>query len=141
MGMNFRFKKFPVDLSQFVRSRVRRAWNGISGRLLSPFNSQFRLGNAAMFHIGRSGSTVVSDLLERHPKIFWDRELFSGKGTTLAEYANDPNSAGSTRWRNSHFFPLDPFGFIASRMPLAGGRFYGFEIIPSHKEKIGSVTR
>jgi hypothetical protein len=30
----------------------------------------------AMFHIGRVGSTVVSELLNQNPDIKWDNELF-----------------------------------------------------------------
>lgn len=32
----------------------------------------------AMFHMGRSGSTVLGDLLNQHPHIFWDSEIYQG---------------------------------------------------------------
>lgn len=34
-----------------------------------------RQRTVAMFHAKRSGSTVLSDLLRKHPKIFWDSEI------------------------------------------------------------------
>ena len=30
-----------------------------------------------MFHAGRSGSTVLADLLGQHPKVFWDGEVYT----------------------------------------------------------------
>jgi|GEM_PF-1312520 len=39
--------------------------------------SPCRKGNLVMFHTGRSGSSVVADLLGRHPAIHWDGELFN----------------------------------------------------------------
>ena len=36
-----------------------------------------------MFHIGRCGSTVVSELLNQHSKIHWESELYTPIFTEL----------------------------------------------------------
>lgn len=43
--------------------------------LLEPLFSKWRRGNIAMFHIGRSGSTVLGNLLDQDTNIRWDGEL------------------------------------------------------------------
>ena len=44
----------------------------LSGNFSKPKQSK----NIAMFHAGRSGSTVLGDLLNQNPQIFWDSEIF-----------------------------------------------------------------
>jgi hypothetical protein len=41
------------------------------------FNRKGRKGNIIMFHTARCGSTVLGDLLGRHPDIIWGREIFN----------------------------------------------------------------
>ena len=48
----------------------------LSKDILAPILSQFRHCNVVMFHIGRCGSTVVSDLLGQHPDVHWASELY-----------------------------------------------------------------
>jgi hypothetical protein len=38
--------------------------------------SQFRKTNVAMFHIGRSGSTVLTDMLNQHREVSWQCEIY-----------------------------------------------------------------
>jgi len=40
------------------------------------WNTLFRKQNIAMMHIGRVGSTVLGDMMNQHPLIFWDGEPF-----------------------------------------------------------------
>lgn len=88
------------------------------GRALSPF----RLGGVAMFHTGRSGSVVLGDLLNQHPRVFWDAEI-------LIRLV--------VQWRREHasgdlVIPVDPIAFLRRRMRLAGTGFYLFEVKPYH---------
>ncbi len=67
-----------------------------------------------MFHLGRSGSTVLGDLLDQHPDIFWDSEIY------LREYHN----CFYSRRKNAVF---DPFTLFESRRQRSGTAYYGFE--------------
>jgi len=68
-----------------------------------------------MFHTGRSGSSVVADLLARHPDIYWDGELFNYD--LLA-------------WRKRQRPRLmEARKKIGSRINYANVPFYGFEIV------------
>lgn len=61
-----------MDLKRFARSLV------VLGRLpLDLLRSGERRG-VAMFHTGRSGSTVLGKMLEQHPRIRWGGEIFEG---------------------------------------------------------------
>jgi hypothetical protein len=75
--------------------------------------------NVVMFHIGRSGSTVLGDLLGQHPAIFWDAEIY-------ARLFYEWEQQGAVIGANG--FALDPVNFLQQRMIQAGERIYGFEI-------------
>src|SRR6516225_3158271 len=65
-------------LAQRIGNRVRRE---IPHRWLAPVLRPamgVRRGNVVMFHLGRSGSTVLASLLQQNPGVFWDGELFEG---------------------------------------------------------------
>jgi len=89
-----------------------------------------RQGNIAMFHTLRSGSTVLSDLLKQHPKIFWDGEI---------------NAAYTVKWLNKQVANgthnlAEAIRRLQKRMfyvPENG--FYGFEIT-SFDLWIGRIT-
>jgi len=66
-----------------------------------------------MFHIGRSGSTVLGDMLDQHPRIYWDGEVY------------DPVAKGRS-------LGTDPLTFLSKRMRRAGRRLYGCEVKPVH---------
>jgi hypothetical protein len=70
-----------------------------------------------MFHIGRSGSTVLGDLLNQHPEIYWDGEIYDpfSKGWALGTVMA-PGEMG-----------LDPIRVLRKRRIKAGARYYGFE--------------
>ena len=73
-----------------------------------------------MFHAGRSGSTVLTDLLRQHPKIFWDGEI---------------NNAYIQKWHkknvvigNRNF--VEAIRRVQKRMICAPKKkFYGFEAL------------
>ena len=74
-----------------------------------------RRGNTVMFHTGRSGSSVVADLLARHPDIFWDGELFNYDLLVWRERMRPRlKQAGKT---------------IGSRINYANVPIYGFEVL------------
>lgn len=76
-----------------------------------PFAS-LRRGTVVVFHVGRSGSTVLGNLLNQHPKILWDGEIYFKK------------------WAFNRFNikPFDAERFLRRQMWVAGPRYYGFEI-------------
>ncbi|MBN1851688.1 MAG: hypothetical protein JW829_03160 [Pirellulales bacterium] len=87
--------------------------------MFGPLCARLRPANVAMFHVGRSGSTVLGNLIDQHSKVFWDSEVFlkylerrQRRGLTLGETA-----AAS-----------DAEKLLRSRMRLAGGIIYGCEI-------------
>lgn len=83
----------------------------ISGLLLSPF----RPGNVVTFHTGRSGSTVLGDLLNQHPNIFWDAEVYR------------PDRMERVSAKIPGYVARDYKRFLRLRMMRAGKKIYGFE--------------
>jgi hypothetical protein len=77
-----------------------------------------RRGNAVMFHTGRSGSSVVADLLGRHPDIHWDGELFNYDVTFWRKRPRQRLMEARKR--------------IGRRITYANVPFYGFEVLPTH---------
>ena len=65
-----------------------------------------------MLHLGRCGSTVLSKLLDQHPKIYWDGEVF--------------RRIFARRLWETHLIK-DPFLLLRARMLYARKRYYGFE--------------
>lgn len=82
---------------------------------LGAFSAHRRLGGIAMFHVGRSGSTVLARLLDQHPRVKWDGEIYYNR---WEELGTTPESFGS----------FDPIKYLRRRMLAAGSRYYGFEI-------------
>ena len=90
------------------------------GTLVRLVRSVTAPGNFAMFHVGRSGSRVLADLLQQHPRIQCDGEILRGPYRLTPAIA-----AGEKQLRE----PRDPASVIRSRIPSAGfSRFYGFEM-------------
>jgi len=69
--------------------------------------------DVVMFHSGRSGSRVIGDLLDQHPRIYWDREVYH------------PVTRGRA-------LGAEPMRFLSKRMRRAGECYYGCEIKPVH---------
>jgi hypothetical protein len=74
--------------------------------------SSLRPGAVALFHIGRCGSSVLGEMLDRHPAIKWDREIYFHRWTQ----------------GNQRFERWDSESFLRRRMWAAGRRWYGFEM-------------
>ena len=65
-----------------------------------------------MFHVGRCGSTVLGDLLDQHPLVKWDREIY------FRRFARN----------RFELKPFDSRKYLRHQMVVAGSRFYGFEV-------------
>lgn len=78
--------------------------------------------SVVMIHIGRSGSTALGDLLDQHPNIFWDGEVWRDM---VAEGLEQPISADEF------------YRFLDERKHVAGGLIYGYEVKFFH---IGSLA-
>jgi hypothetical protein len=76
-----------------------------------------RRGNVVMFHTGRSGSSVVADLLMQHPDFRWDGELFN---SYLQFWRRIQRARQGEAQR-----------LIGRRMNCFDVPYYGFEILPS----------
>lgn len=77
-------------------------------------------GAFAVFHVGRSGSRVLSNALDQHPAIHCEGELLKGayRMTPAVRAAGKPLRE-----------PCDPVRAVRARLPRAGLRaFYGFEV-------------
>ena len=75
----------PTSVECYV-TRLYRSLLQIKGR---PFSSK-RPGVVVMLHIGRCGSTVLANMLDQNPNIFWDgktarkaHELYENSINTL----------------------------------------------------------
>lgn len=72
-----------------------------------------------MFHIGRSGSTVLSDMLSQHPKIIWDGEIYE------KIISNYEKSHGTIK---SEDISIRPYKLIKERISNNINANYGFEV-------------
>jgi len=72
-------------------------------------------GRVIVYHASRSGSTVLGSLLNQHPQIHWEREIFT------RYFAN--RSVSDTCIEN----PAAAFAYLERRMSYARQKYYGFE--------------
>jgi len=77
--------------------------------------------NVVMFHIGRSGSSVLGNLLHQHPDMYWDGEIYEG----LLQRWEQQNNTTLTRTNN---FIFNPVNRLRNRMRLSNSKIYGFEV-------------
>ncbi|BBO72978.1 hypothetical protein DSCW_03950 [Desulfosarcina widdelii] len=86
----------------------------VKQKILKKKLAKSNLGNIALFHIGRSGSTLIGDMINQNPKIYWDGEVF--------------NDIVNSHCKTKNIIE-DPLKILNSRMNLSGkNKFYGFEI-------------
>jgi hypothetical protein len=112
--------RHPQYVSWKIKTKAIREFEVMMrSSLLKPFLSKSQKGNIVMFHIGRSGSTLLGDILGQDPKIFWDGEIYK----QLIYKVKEDNKKVERYNAN-----LDPIKFLEDRMVLSGKkRFYGFE--------------
>lgn len=93
-----------------------------------------------IFHIGRTGSSLLTDMLNQNKGIDCAGEIFSGGYGEIGikeiqERGGDPKSS---RWLNSPFYPQNVAGYIVDEMAYSKpGRIFGFEVKPYHILKSG----
>lgn len=87
--------------------------------------NKFSRGNIAMFHIGRSGSTVLGNLLSQNPNIFWDGEI----------YHPYVDWGGQKALRIGQNPSIDPVKLIQGQKIKARRRYYGFEVKFYHLDR------
>lgn len=97
------------------------------GRLLAGlFLSRSRPCNIATFHLGRSGSRLLANLLRQHPNIVFQGELLS-PGRLSAHAEGRGLQAGIAR---------KPMQHLKFRFLMAGTRCYGFETQPTQIQQM-----
>lgn len=109
-----------------------RATEEVLGHAHPLLNAARRAAGASafvIFHNARSGSTVLSDMLDQHAACYCDGEIYLCAYRQVAGGGLQPEHRRMWRWARSRFFPDEPLRFLRSRMPLAGlRRRYGFEV-------------
>jgi hypothetical protein len=102
------------------------ARSGLSHRVVGPLLSRWRPGSVALIHIGSCGSTVVSDLVGQHPRVYWDGETY---GRVIEQIKRHGLSRGQV--------DFDPVAYVAARQGRSGRRWYGFDLKFSHVTEFG----
>lgn len=109
----------PSLALRFLRSAVRH-------RLVGPATARWRPGAVAMFHIGRCGSTVLTELVEQHPRVYWDGETYDRVFRELKRQGVDRRTSG--------FLPVE---YVLDRLERSGSRWFGFDLKPYHSTEFG----
>ena len=110
----FRFAKRVIQRTETARLYLLTSLKRLFHRGSRP---RHRQGNLVMFHTGRSGSSVIADMLSRHPAIHWDGELFN---YDLQLWRNKPRDRSIEVQRR-----------IKRRMNLFESSIYGIELLPT----------
>ncbi len=79
-----------------------------------------------MFHVGRSGSRVVGDLLDQQSPVTWEGEIYR---KALAYQRNGIPAKAKGEW------PVEPEGLLVARQREHRKEFYGFEVKFQHLER------
>ncbi len=82
-----------------------------------------------MFHLGRSGSTVLGDVLAQHSRIYWGKEIYSPL------FADWKRENGGREVRGE--MPRDALDLARRHASLAMWRTFGMEVKPFHFDLIG----
>ena len=98
--------RLPKSVLPLVRRLDRRVMQAVRG-----LAARNRPGVVVMLHVGRCGSTVLANLLEQDPEIYWDGKLHR-KGKML--YGDRLKGMDHKTWLGRQF-------------TLSGARHYGFE--------------
>jgi len=105
--------------------RLRKQFSEFFLSRFTPEEQTVSSGHIVMFHIGRSGSTVLADLLDQHPEIYWNGETF-----------HKISSCSIARRRVEPLFDSYPFQHLRERMRPTRSRHFGFEVKFFHLRKM-----
>ncbi len=103
--------RFPASLHK-ISTRL-------ESELINPMLSYLSKRRVVLFHIGRSGSTVLGDLLNQHSEIGWDGEVYEKLFRSL-------NISSVTSGHDQ--LSADPVKLIRKRIRNSGRKYYGFEV-------------
>jgi hypothetical protein len=92
------------------------------------FGDSQRQHIVVLFHIGRSGSTLLGDMLGQHPKFYWDGEIFRDLFLSMTSHCYTASE------RFSHIDAAAYLGKRSSWLPLP---YYGFEMKFFHLRLLG----
>jgi hypothetical protein len=112
---------------QGAADRLFRAGEIVRNRLdglLRPAPAQ---GNVLMLHTGRSGSTVVGNLLQQHSRIYWDGEIYEKMFVWIRA-----RQRVLVRDQEPLLGPGDAWPYLDRRRKRAGVQLYGFECRDYH---------
>jgi hypothetical protein len=111
----FRVTKRNLQRIETAGLQLRKSWRHLTRAGSAASRQQ---GSVVMFHTGRSGSSVIADMLGQHPAIHWDGELFNYQ---------------LMLWRERPKYRMaEASGLIRRRMSLFDKSFYGFEVLSTH---------
>lgn len=92
-----------MPMAHWKRNLLRRAARGIGLHRTVPGPEK----RIVVFHTGRCGSTILGNLLNFHPQVWWDKEILTGRAITTPDGA---------------------FAWLDERMRRGRGWHYGCEI-------------
>ena len=105
--------------------------NGLRHHVVGPLTAWRRPGGFAIFHVGRCGSTVLTDLLEQHPDVHSD-------GETYVRVLEQARATG----RTPHEIAGDPADYVQRRLRRAGAKWFMFDLKFDHVDRLeGSIER
>ena len=118
------------SLTKLVRERGGRL---VASRLRSFVEPLRTDGHVLMLHNGRSGSTLLGDMLDQHPDMFWDGETIEKR----LHQRSEREGIGIDRFYGA----LDPQAEVEEirrRMQTrCGGRIFGTELQDYHLKMLG----
>jgi hypothetical protein len=99
-------KRLPKPVLPYVRRLGRRF-----DQMVGAPRAHRRPGIVVMLHVGRCGSTVLANLLEQDPGIFWDGKLHRKARMLYGDRLRE----------------MDQDSWLRRQFTMSGDRFYGFE--------------
>lgn len=112
-------RRDPTTIGRFARS----AWQS---HVRGPLCARRRPGALAVFHVGRCGSTVLTDLLGQHPAIRSDGETYVRVLEAAKEAGIAPGACG-----------VDPVHYVSRRMRRSGDRWFMYDLKFDHVARMG----